>query len=108
MNELKIGNRIRQVRESRKLSMQEFADRIGLSRSMVSYYESNKKKPSIKSIEKIASVLDVTTDFLIGKTDSFDGDDVTDKNVKDFLSKFEKLDEDQQVKILKILDTLAD
>lgn len=107
MNE-SIAVRIKNLREARKFTMQELADRVGVSRSMISYYESNKKKPSFDTVEKLANVLDVSTDYLYGKTEAFDSNATTNENVKEFLSKFEKLDKKQQEKILKILDTLAD
>ena len=41
------------ARLARGMSMKELAEKIGVSRQMVSYYESNKKNPSAETLLKI-------------------------------------------------------
>ncbi|MEH6941485.1 helix-turn-helix domain-containing protein [Bacillus sp. JJ722] len=102
------SSRIKALREARKLTMQELADKVGISKSMISYYENGKKTPSVKTINIIASVLNVSVDYLLGKTDSFDGNENTSNDIKLLIEKYERLDPSKKEAILKILDTLAE
>lgn len=54
-----VGNRIRELRANRNLTLQALADRTGLSSSMLSLVERGKTSPSIGTLVAIASALDV-------------------------------------------------
>lgn len=60
-----IGERIRHLREARELSQQDLAVLTGLQRGNISHYERNKVKPSAEAIVQLASVLGVTSDWLL-------------------------------------------
>lgn len=65
-----IGERIRELREENNLSQEELAKLIGLSsKGTICNYEKDWQCPPGKIIEKLAIVLDVTVDYLIGITD---------------------------------------
>lgn len=62
-----LGNRIREIRKSMKMTQQEFADFIGINQQvLLSYYESDTKKPTTETIIKIAEKCNVSTDWLLG------------------------------------------
>lgn len=65
-----VGNRIRELRSKRNLTLQSLADRTGLSSSMLSLVERGKTSPSIGTLVAIASALGVHM------TDLFDDDNV--------------------------------
>lgn len=44
------------------------AERIGVSQPTLSAWESGQKMPSVNTLEKIADVYEVSTDFLLGRT----------------------------------------
>ena len=48
------------------LTQKQLAERIGVTKSVVSYYESQERYPSPDILVKIAKVFHVTTDFLLG------------------------------------------
>jgi DNA-binding XRE family transcriptional regulator len=52
-------------REYFGLTQQQLADKIGISRVMISDIESGKKSGSIKTIKQIAKIFDVDVDMLI-------------------------------------------
>lgn len=54
------------ARKLRGLSQGEVADGIGVARSTYALYESGKRDPGVEGLKKIAKVLDVTGDFLLG------------------------------------------
>ena len=61
--------RLRIARETRGLSQQELAERVSLHRDMISHLEGGKRNPSVDTLKLLAGGLDVTTDFLLGRTD---------------------------------------
>lgn len=63
-----IGAKITQLRKKKNLSQMEFAKAIGASRTMVGNYERNVNSPSIEMIAKIAKVLEVSIDYLVGNS----------------------------------------
>lgn len=61
-----LGNRIQNAREARKLKPSEAADQIGVTRSTYSLYESENRTPSLDTFTRIAEVLNVSADYLLG------------------------------------------
>jgi transcriptional regulator with XRE-family HTH domain len=54
-----IARRIRQERKKAGLTIERLAEFADISTSFLSYIETNKKKPSLNTIQKIADALDV-------------------------------------------------
>jgi transcriptional regulator with XRE-family HTH domain len=66
-----MGSRIRELRQTRELTLQELAEMSGLSTSMLSLVERGRASPSIGSLIVIASALGVTmSDLLVNGPDS--------------------------------------
>lgn len=63
---IEFGRRLTELRESRHLSQQQLATRLGLSRSMISHYEFGDRHPSLDSLVAIARLFGVSTDYLLG------------------------------------------
>ena len=61
--------RLRKVRESRKLSQAELAERAGLQASAISHFETGTRKPSFANLRRLADALQVSTDYLLGRTE---------------------------------------
>ena len=62
---MNFGEKLKILRKERNLTQRELADRIFVSKSVISYYEKNKRTPSPEAIVKLAYVFNVTTDFLL-------------------------------------------
>lgn len=60
---LNIGLRLQEGREARLLTQAEIADRAGLSRATISAYEKGLRIPSIESLNKIATILDIPISY---------------------------------------------
>lgn len=61
-----IGERIKQLRKVKGLSLSELAEKAGVAKSYLSSIERNiQKNPSVQFLEKISSVLGVTVNQLI-------------------------------------------
>lgn len=61
------------ARLARGMSMKELAEKIGVSRQMVSYYESNKKNPSAETLLKIMFALKFPRSFFSATNDNITG-----------------------------------
>lgn len=69
-NNTKIGERIKQAREERGLTLEELAKELGLNKSTIQRYESAKiGKIKLPIIEAIAQKLNVNPEWLSDKTD---------------------------------------
>lgn len=66
---MSIGENIQKYRKDKKLTQQELADKIGISKSHMSKIEINNKKPSLELLFKIAEKLNVSLYDLTGQSD---------------------------------------
>lgn len=61
-----IGDRVKKLRQERKMSLSELAEQAGVAKSYLSSLERNlQTNPSIQFLEKIAAVLNTSVDRLI-------------------------------------------
>lgn len=65
-----LGNRIKELRNSKKISQAELGKRIGVGKTTISNYETGYSAPDNETLKKIADVLSTTTDYLLGRTDN--------------------------------------
>lgn len=63
---MNFGEKLKKLRTSQKLTQQQLADRIGVAKSVISYYESGDRYPSYDVLVKIARIFHTTTDYLLG------------------------------------------
>lgn len=64
---MKIGKRIKEIRRIRKLSQDDLGKLIGVSKQAISMYERGERSPDIDTLTKIAEVLNVDINTIIGK-----------------------------------------
>lgn len=65
VNTLNVGEKIKTLRKSKKLTQSELAHKLDKSLRMIQKYESNEVLPSWDVLEKIASELDTSIGFFI-------------------------------------------
>ncbi len=63
---IEFGNRLRQFRKERNMTQKQLADLIRVKNSVISFYEVGERTPSLEVIVKLASVLHVSADALLG------------------------------------------
>ena len=61
-----MGDRIKELRVSQKITQSEFAERLGVTKSAISSYENNSRLPSYDILIKISRIFKVSTDYLLG------------------------------------------
>lgn len=52
-----LGEKIKTLRKEQNLTLQDLSDRTGLTKESICHYENNKVKPSLVSIQKLATGL---------------------------------------------------
>lgn len=59
---------LNKTRKSKGFTAQQMADLLVVSLRTYRHYESGKTSPNLDTLIKIADILDVSTDFLLGRT----------------------------------------
>jgi transcriptional regulator with XRE-family HTH domain len=81
-----FSKRLKQLRKSRKLTMQELADYVGVAKSTYAGYESGYRQPTIESIQTISRKLRTSADYLLGLTDYPEPPIELNHNAKEYLN----------------------
>ena len=61
-----FGNRSKQLRKRAGLTQEQVADRIGVTKSVISFYELRERAPSPDVLMKYSEIFHVSTDYLLG------------------------------------------
>lgn len=70
---MNIGSRIQNLRKKKGISQEELADKLNVSRQAVSKWESEQSLPEIDKIVWMSDYFEVTTDYLLKGTESYNG-----------------------------------
>ena len=83
MNCSDFGENLKQLRKTRGLTQEELGIQVGLSKAVVSKYETGMGYPSFDMLVRIAQYFGVTTDYLLGivRGKTIDVSDLTDSQV---------------------------
>ena len=65
----KFGERLRELREDKKLSLMQLSKKVGISDTTLCRWENNKNDVKGEQLVVIATFFDVSTDYLLGLTD---------------------------------------
>ena len=58
-----LGKRLRQLRKARNLTQKQVAERVGVTRTVLSQYENDHTAPSLEVLVKLANQFGVSTDY---------------------------------------------
>ena len=97
-----FGERIILIRKQLSWSQADLAKKIGTSAPIIGRYEREEIKPSIDVAAKIADALEVTLDYLLGKSEKM----VLDKKNLQRLEDIEKLPDEDKKHIFYAIDNL--
>lgn len=68
-----VGERLKILRESVRLSQKDLAGKLGLAQSAVNRYENSQSEASYKTLLAYADYFDVSLDYIYGRTDQPQG-----------------------------------
>lgn len=72
MTEAVFPERLRAARDRRQLNQSQLAEKARLPASSISHFESGARKPSFDNLSRLASALNVSTDYLLGRVERMD------------------------------------
>lgn len=87
-----FGQRLKDLRKSKRLTQQQLADIFFLNKSSISRYENDSQLPEHELLQKMADYFEVSIDYLLGR------DDISKTpSSPEMLSKREKFDIEKEV-----------
>jgi transcriptional regulator with XRE-family HTH domain len=99
-----LGERLSNLRKSKGLSQYELADRLGFSRGKLANYEQGSRQPDYGTLQKIADYFEVSTDYLLGRSDSTSPKKEENENL--FFFDLEGLSEEEIEEVEKYIEVL--
>lgn len=79
--------KLREERKKRGYTQEEMAKLLAIGQSAYAKWENGRTEPTLDNIIKLANILDVTVDYLLGRSDNFSNTIVLSKNNMKSLSK---------------------
>lgn len=96
---MSFGERLTIVRKRKKLSQADVGKLIGINGDAYGRYERNEVRPTIEMATKIANSLNISLDYLVGKTD-FELDD----NIVKRIQEVSKMSDKDKEHVFSLLD----
>ncbi|MFS1513669.1 helix-turn-helix domain-containing protein [Chengkuizengella sp. SCS-71B] len=107
-----LSDRLKQARKELKLTQEELAKKVNTTKGTISNYENGYSTPSNEMLTLLADILNVTTDFLLGRNSQAVNEGksninaqthIKDKVKESLLSEFDKLSEEDQKYIVELI-----
>ena len=67
-NNNSFGDRLKELRKSKKLTQVQVSEMIDVQQGTYSRWENGTLEPNLEAVVKLAKLFDTTTDYLLGKT----------------------------------------
>lgn len=104
-------NRIRQLREEKKITQVRLSVELGVSQENISAYETGKYYPSVKSLLKLREIFGVNIDYILGlsntRTDYINTDSLRpDEQI--LIENFQKLDHIGKQRVIGYIEGYLD
>jgi transcriptional regulator with XRE-family HTH domain len=97
-----FGSIVVELRKQKKISQTDLAAKLGIHKNVLGRYERNEVLPSIEIARKIADILDVSLDYLTGKTDV-----EMDKAIQKRILEVSKFEDDDRQHIFSVIDAFV-
>lgn len=117
----KFGDRLKKLRKEKKFTQVELGKMLKTSHATINRYEKNIHQPDIDTINKIANIFNVSTDYLLCRTNNRqeyqltdeEADQLADEIIEIYIKKGkikrgEVLTPEKREKILKEIDAFID
>jgi len=69
MTNFTLGQRISELRKKRNMKQSDLAERLRVSTSTIAMWETGKRDPDTEKLNELASIFNVTTDYLLGRNE---------------------------------------
>ncbi|KIP21093.1 HTH-type transcriptional regulator immR [Anoxybacillus ayderensis] len=108
-----LGDRLKRLRLEKKLTQEELGKKINVTKVSISGYENGNRTPDTETLQKLADFFNVTTDYLLGRTDDpnpseSDGipEELKDPSLGLFFKELAEAPEERREQLLKIWEIL--
>lgn len=64
-----LGERIKKLRQQKKLTQGQLGEKVNVTKVSISGYENGNRTPDTETLQKLADVLETSTDYLLGRTE---------------------------------------
>lgn len=106
--------RLKSLRKERKLTQEALGEKINVTKVSISGYENGNRTPDTETLQKLADFFDVSTDYLLGRTDntriennqSKQDIDFKDPTLGLFFKEIKNAPEEQQEQLRKIWEII--
>ncbi len=88
-----LGKRLKDLRKEQGLTQQQVADRVWVSKAMISSYELSTRAPSYEVLIKLSKLFGVSTDYLLGveRKRTIDTSGLSDRQIRLILDLIEEM-----------------
>lgn len=73
-----FGSRLRDLRNEKKLTQDDLGKMLNVSGKTIGAWERDSRQPNIEAINKIASIFNVSTDYLLGNPEKISNTKIAD------------------------------
>lgn len=102
-----FGRQLKTAEKKRGWSQTQLAEQIGSHLSHINRTETGKYNPSLDVVQKLATALDVTIDYLVSDTDQdFKEVRIEDKNLMERVKLIDSLEEDDKTALIRVIDSM--
>lgn len=99
---MEFGKRLTDLRKAQGISQTELASRLEIHKNVLGRYERDQAKPSIEIASRIAELLGVSLDYLVGATDA-----ELDEGIVKQVQSIQMLPSEEKERILFTIDALV-
>lgn len=111
MSLAEVGERIREARKRAGYNQEQLAELARLNRVTIAKYESGKIEPGAQALMRIADVLEVTVDELLGRDSQDESQNIVDNSPKTTEARIlsagvDQMPEEDRKRILKMVELM--
>jgi transcriptional regulator with XRE-family HTH domain len=96
---MSFGKKLLEARKNKRLSQEDIAKHLGTKGPAIGRYERDEMKPSIEVAAKMAKLLDVSLDYLVGHTDI-----MLDSNTTKKIQEISNMSSEDQGHVFSLID----
>lgn len=106
MNNQAFAKRIKELRIKNNLTQKQLAEKVGITSTGVSYWESGVAVPNVDTLTKLSNYFGVTINYLLGIEDNIGNENNSETAI--IFRKADQVDPKDKEKLLQILDSTID
>lgn len=101
-----FGERMRILRQNLGISQQQVADKLNISRNLLSNYERGIRQPDYQMLVRLANFYEVSLDYLLGRSDTYKTQNVCTNRETEVINRVLRLSDESIRDLLRYVDLL--